>query len=81
MEFKGSNIGCYLQPGLTNAADFPEIRRIQGDTNLKFIDFTVHKFEFFQNIKNKKICKKLDEILRSLVKKFFEINNVCMVKI
>jgi hypothetical protein len=48
MEFKGSNIGCYLQPGLTNAADFPEIRRIRGDTNLKFVDFTVHKFEFFE---------------------------------
>jgi hypothetical protein len=30
---------------------------------------TVHKFDFFE--KNKKISKKLDEILRLLVKNFF----------
>jgi hypothetical protein len=50
---------------------FIKIRWIRGDLNLKFTYFTVHRFDFLKNKKLEKICKNLDKILRSLVKKFF----------
>jgi hypothetical protein len=40
------------------------------------------KFEIFEkNKKSEKIRKKLDEILRSLVKKFLQISDILLVKI
>jgi S-adenosylmethionine synthetase len=61
---------------------FAEIRWLGDNPNLKITDFTVYKFESFEKIKNqKKYVKKLAEILRSQVRKIFQINNVCMVKI
>jgi hypothetical protein len=42
----------------------------------------VHKFEFLNKIKNQeKYVKKLDKIIRLLMKKFFKISIVCLVKI
>jgi hypothetical protein len=40
-------ISLTVEHRVTNAADFSEIRRIPGDPNLKFADFTVHKIKFF----------------------------------
>jgi hypothetical protein len=40
------------------------------------------KFEIFEkNKKSEKVRKKLDEILRSLVKKFLQISDILLVKI
>jgi hypothetical protein len=50
-------------PRLINSAYFVEIQQIQGSPNLKCAELTVYKFKN----KNKKIFKKLDEILRLLV--------------
>jgi hypothetical protein len=61
---------------------FTKIRWIRGDSNLKFTHFTAHKFEMFEKIKHsEKYVKKPDKILRLLVKKIFQINNICIVKI
>jgi hypothetical protein len=51
---------------------FSEIRRIWTDLNLKFAEFTVHCFKISEKIKiSKKYVKKLDRIVRLLVKNFF----------
>jgi hypothetical protein len=59
--------------------DFTEIRRNRSEPNSKIrrLLFTISNF---QNIR-KKYYKKLEIILSILVKNFFQINNVCLVKI
>jgi hypothetical protein len=47
--------------------------------NLKIVEFIFYKLFFLK--KMEKICKKLDEILRLLVKNFFQIDIVWLVKI
>jgi hypothetical protein len=51
---------------------FGGIRRIWAGPNLKIAEFTVHCFKISEKDKNqqKKYVKKLDRILRLLVKKF-----------
>jgi hypothetical protein len=57
-------------PGLTNLVYFTEIRRIRAGPNSKVVEFTVHCFKISEKIKiSKKYVKKLDRILRLLVKK------------
>jgi hypothetical protein len=67
--------------GLTNSAYFIEIRRSLTDlgrSEFKKCRNTVYKFK---KSKIKKYVKKLDEILRLLVKKFFQIGIIWLVKI
>jgi hypothetical protein len=64
-----------LEEGLQNTGRvFPKIaenRRNRTRRNLKAAEFTVHYFKISETDKNQKnICKKLDWILRLLVKKF-----------
>jgi hypothetical protein len=68
----GLEAGNDLGPWLTNLAHFAEIRRIRNNPNSKIAEFIVYKFKKLK--KSEKICKKLDEILRLLVKKFFQIS-------
>jgi type I site-specific restriction endonuclease len=67
--------------GVGRVNKFGAFRR--NSTDSVWAEFTVHKFKKFQ--KNKKIrknyVKKLDEILRLLVKIFFQIGIVWLVKI
>jgi hypothetical protein len=53
---------------------FAEIQWIQSGPNLKITEFTAHKLKKIQKSskKSEKYVKKLDEILRLLVKKFFK---------
>jgi hypothetical protein len=44
--------------------------------NLKIIEITDYKFKKIQKIIKRKICKKLNKILRLRVKKFFQIDIV-----
>jgi hypothetical protein len=61
----------HTHPGLTNSAHFVEIRRIQAGSEFKNRRVTVHCFKILKKDKNQqKIYKKLDRILRLLVKKF-----------
>jgi hypothetical protein len=61
--------------GLTNSRILPKFVKIQwirSGLNSKIIEFTVHKFKKIKkNKKWGKICKKLDKILRLLMKNFF----------
>jgi hypothetical protein len=57
---------------------FVEILRIQYGPNLIIAKSTVYEFK---KIKIREICKKLDIIVRLLVKKFFQIGIVWLVKI
>jgi hypothetical protein len=59
-----------------------EIRRDQPGPILKITDFFIEFWKFKKNKKNlKKYVKKLDEILRTLVEKFFQISTVLLDKI
>jgi hypothetical protein len=40
-----------MEPGLTNLANFTEIRRIRSPPNFKIGNFTVHRFKIFKNKK------------------------------
>jgi hypothetical protein len=57
---------------------FVEILRVQYGPNLIIAKSTVYEFK---KIKIREICKKLDIIVRLLVKKFFQIGIVWLVKI
>jgi hypothetical protein len=58
------------------------MRRNRAGPNSKIDEFWNSNLNFLKKIKNsKKIRKKLDEILRSLVKKFPQLSDVLLVKI
>jgi hypothetical protein len=58
------------------------MRRNRAGPNSKIDEFWNSNLKFLKKIKNsKKIRKKLDEILRSLVKKFPQLSDVLLVKI
>jgi hypothetical protein len=63
--------------GLTNSVHFAEIWWFE----FKMCQITVNKLKKSKIKKIKKYVKKLDEILRLLVKKFFQISIVWLVKI
>jgi hypothetical protein len=67
-----------VEAGFTNSVHFIEIRWIRSGLNFKI---TKLLFIISKNKKSEKIGKKLDEILRLLVKDFFQIGIVCLVKI
>jgi hypothetical protein len=72
--------------GLTNSAHFAEIHRNSTDSvrsEFKNRRITVHQFKKkFKTLKNQgKYVNKLDEILRLLVNKIFQISIVWLVKI
>jgi hypothetical protein len=69
--FAAFKLSIRVSAGLTNSVHFTEIRRIWADPNSKIAEllFIVSKFQ--KRIKiSKKYVKKLDQILRLLVKKF-----------
>jgi hypothetical protein len=49
--------------------------------NLKWVKLLFINYYFLNKYKSEKYVKKLDEILRLLVKNFFQISIVCLVKI
>jgi hypothetical protein len=67
-----------------NAVDFFKIRRNyvnSGCSEFKIRQLLFTILEFLKIKNSEKYVKKLGEILRSLVKKNFQIDNVCVVKI
>jgi hypothetical protein len=66
-----------LSTRVNKFVEFDEMRRNRLGLNSKIGEFWNSNLK----LKNKKMCKKLDEILRSLVKKFLQISNVLLVKI
>jgi hypothetical protein len=48
--FYASGFVHNINASLTNAVDPSEIHGIWGDSNLKFVDFIDHIFEFFKKI-------------------------------
>jgi hypothetical protein len=58
---------------------FDEMRRNRPGPNSKIGEFCNLNLNFLKNIK--KIRKKLDEILRPLVKKLLQISDILLVKI
>jgi hypothetical protein len=76
-------MGNRLETGLTNVADFSKFRRNSADSDrfkLKIRWILEFKFKYFK--KNWKIyVKKLDQILRTLVKNFFSKSRLfCWIK-
>jgi hypothetical protein len=76
---------CASGPGLKKLADFFENRRNSaGSAGSDFKNRHFFKFKFgnFKKIKKSgKLCKKLDEILRTLVEKNFQISTILLDKI
>jgi hypothetical protein len=68
-----------LSTRVNKFVEFDEMRQNRPGPNSKIGEFWNSNLKF--KIKNLKMCKKLDEILRSLVKKFLQISDVLLVKI
>jgi predicted nucleic acid-binding protein len=72
-----------LPRGLKMRPIFPkiaEIRRDRPGLNLKITDFWNSNSEILKK-KSRKLCKKLDQILRTLMEKKFQISTVLLDKI
>jgi hypothetical protein len=72
----------YKLAGFKKSADFSENRRnLAGSARSKFKNQRFLEFKFRNIEKIGKLCKKLDQILRTLVEKFFQISTVLLDKI
>jgi hypothetical protein len=67
--------------GFKNAAHFSENHISADRLEFKIRQILKFKFENFENKKSKKYVKKLDQIIRTSVEKFFQISTISLDKI